>query len=127
MMIQTCRGKYTKHMDKYEMLNRLAELYPQVAEIIRQVKESRNVDKFDKGMIEDQLISMCCTLNEAKEYNIVLGRWRNGKDDPTYSLQRKRVAEEEKTIRNETVFTIVSYGRKKNWTAFVDLPINVTI
>ena len=35
--------------------------------------------------------------------------------------------QEEKTIRDETIFSIISYGRQKNWVAYVDLPIDVEI
>ena len=82
------------------------------------------IDKLDKRMIEQQLLSMAATLNEAKTYTLVLDRWRG---DNTYSAERERVSREEKTIRDETIFSIISYGRQKNWVAYVDLPIDVEI
>lgn len=124
MIIMTCRPTKKEHVDLYVTLENLAEVHPQVKEIIDQVKLAYTIDKLDKDMIEQQLISMACTLNEAKSYTIVLDRWRGNN---TYSAERERVAAEEKTIRNETIFTIVAYSRAKNWTAFVDLPIDISL
>lgn len=123
MIILTCRTSTKERMrDLYVTLENLTEVHPQVKKIIDQVKESNAISKMDKGMIVQQLIIMAGTLNEAKTYTLVLGRWRTNN---TYSEERERVSREEKTIQNETIFSIISYGRRKNWTAYVDLPIDV--
>lgn len=124
MIIMTCRPTKREHVDLYATMESLSLVHPQIKEIIDQVNTSAVIDKLDKKMIEQQLISMACTLNEAKSYTLVLDRWRGG--NPC-SAERERVSMEEKTIRYETIFSIISYGRKKNWTAFVDLPISVEL
>lgn len=124
MIIMTCRPTKREHVDLYATMESLSAVHPQIKEIIDQVNASFVIDKLDKKMIEQQLISMACTLNEAKGYTLVLNRWRGG--NPC-SAERERVSLEEKTIRYETIFSIISYGRKKNWTAFVDLPIDVDL
>ncbi len=124
MLIVTCRQGKRKHMDMYATLQNFSVVHPQIKAMIDQVKESFIIDPMDKKMIEQQLISMASTLNEAKSYTLVLNRWRG--ENPC-SAERERVSTEEKTIRNETIFTIVSYGRVKNWTAYVDLPIDIDL
>lgn len=124
MIILTCRPTQRKHVDLYSTFENLSVDHPQINEIINQVKLSPIVSKLDKKMIEQQLISMACTLNEAKTYNIVLNRWRGG--NPV-SVVREKAAREERIIRDETIFTITSYSRKKDWTAYVDLPININM
>ncbi len=124
MIIMTCRPTKREHVDLYATLESLSLVHPQIKEIIEQVKNSPMIDKLDKRMIEQQLISMACTLNEAKNYTLVLDRWRGG--NPC-SAERERVSQEQKTIRYETIFSIVSYSRTKNWVAFVDLPIDVDL
>lgn len=124
MIIMTCRPTKREHVDMYATLENLSTVHPQIKAIIDQVKINPTVDSLDKKMIEQQLISMACTLNEAKSYTLVLDRWRGG--NPC-SAQRERVSQEEKTIRYETIFSIISYGRAKNWTAFVDLPFDVDL
>lgn len=124
MIIMTCRPTKREHVDLYATLESLAEVHPQIKAIIDQVKASLVIGKLDKKMIEQQLISMAGTLNEAKNYTLVLGNWRGG--NPC-SAERERISLEEKTIQYETIFTIVSYGRKKDWTAYVDLPITVDL
>lgn len=124
MIIMTCRPTKREHVDLYATLESLAEVHPQIKAIIDQVKASLVIGKLDKKMIEQQLISMAGTLNEAKTYTLVLGNWRGG--NPC-SAERERISLEEKTIQYETIFTIVSYGRKKDWTAYVDLPITVDL
>lgn len=123
MQITTYYGRKKRdNLDLMEMYSRLEELHPAVYNIIRQVREAPKVSKADKKMIENQLISMCGTLNEVKTYDIICGRWR--KND-VYSEKRAKVAEENKTIRNETVFTIISHGKRNHWTVYIDLPIDV--
>lgn len=125
MIILTCRTSTKERMtDLYVTLENLTEVHPQIKAIIDQVKASRAIDKLDKSMIVQQLISMAATLNEAKTYTLALGRWRT---NDTYSAERERASREEKTIRDETIFTIVAYSRAKNWTAFVDLPIDIDL
>lgn len=124
MIILTCRPTKREHVDMYATLENLSVVHPQIKEIIDQVMMNDKIDKRDQKMIEQELISMACTLNEAKSYTLVLNRWRGGNP---YSLERERVAQEEKTIRNETIFTIVAFGRKKNWTVYVDLPMDITL
>lgn len=124
MIIMTCRPTKREHVDLYATMESLSLVHPQIKEIIDQVNASDVIEKLDKKMIEQQLISMACTLNEAKSYVLVLNRWRGG--NPC-SAERERISLEEKTIQYETIFTIVSYGRKKDWTAYVDLPITVDL
>ncbi len=103
----------------------LSEIHPKVASIIEQVRNSTEIGSADKSMIEEQLIAMCGTLNEAKKYSLVMGRWN---DNDVYSDKRASVASERRTIRNETVFTIVpSLSGQKHWVAYIDLPIDVAI
>lgn len=123
MIILTCRPTKKEHVDLYATLENLSEVHPQVKEIIDLINYAP-INKLDKRMIEQQLLSMAATLNEAKTYTLVLDRWRG---DNTYSAERERVSREEKTIRDETIFSIISYGRRKNWVAYVDLPIDVEI
>lgn len=122
MIILTCRPTKKEHVDLYVTLETLEEVHPQIKAIIDQVKSASNVSKLDKRMIEQQLLSLAGTLNEAKSYTLVVDRWRG---DNTYSAERERVSREEKTIRNETIFTIISYSRRKDWTAYIDLPLDV--
>ncbi len=122
MIILTCRPTQHKHVDLYSTLESLSVDHPQINEIINQVKLSPRVTNLDKKMIEQQLISMACTLNEAKTYTIVLNRWRGG--NPV-SAERERAVNEQRVIRDETIFSITSYSRKKDWTAYVDLPIDI--
>lgn len=124
MIIVTCRTQQKKHRDLYVTLETLAEVHPQVKAIIDQVKESSQISKLDKRMIEQQLLSMAGTLNEAKSYTLILNLWQTNN---TYSAERERASMEERTVQDETIFTIVSYGRKKDWTAYVDLPITVNL
>lgn len=111
MQIQTYYGRgKRKHLDVFEVLSRLDEVHPQVSAILDQVRNSYEIGKADKHMIEQQLLSMCGTLNEIQSYTIILGRW---KKDDVYSDRRAKEAADNKTIRNETVFTIISYGKRK--------------
>lgn len=125
MQIQTFYGRgKRKHIDVFNVISQLDELHPQVASIIAQVRSSHQISQADKSMIEQQLLSMCGTLNEVKTYTIIPGRW---KKNDVYSDLRAKEADENKTIRNETVFTIISYGKRKHWTVYIDLPIDVAI
>lgn len=116
-------NKKEQHVDMYTAMRMMEDVHPKIKAIIDQVNSSTRVDHKDKKMIENQLISMAATLNEAKNYELVIGHWRK---ESTYSVEREAVAAK-KTIRNETIFTIVSNGRRKMWTAYVDLPIDVKI
>lgn len=122
MFILTCRPTKREHVDLYSTYKRLSEDHPEIYEIINQIKLSIFVDKMDKKMIEQQLISMACTLDEAKKYTLVLNHWRG--ENPV-SAERERAIKDKRIIRDETIFTIVAYSRKKDWTAYVDLPIQI--
>lgn len=124
MKIMTCRPDKRKHLDLYATLKTLATVHPEIKSMIDQVKASSVIDELDKKMIEQQLLSMAGTLNESSSYTLVLNRWRGGNP---FSAEREQVSQEEKTIRDETIFTIVSYGRRNNWTVFVDLPIDIEL
>lgn len=125
MQIQTYYGRgKRKHLDVFGVLSHLDEIHPQVSAILDQVRNSDKISKDDKHMIEQQLLSMCGTLNEVQSYTIILGRW---KKNDVYSDKRAKEADNNKTIRNETVFTIISYGKRKHWTVYIDLPIDVAI
>ena len=124
MTIITCRPDKRKHVDLYGTLKTLSTNHPQIKAMIDQVKESHEIDQLDKKMIEQQLLSMAGTLNESSSYTLVLNRWRGGNP---LSSEREQVFHDQRTIRDETIFTIVAGGRKKNWTVFVDLPIDIDL
>lgn len=127
MTILTCRPTQQRHVDKYTTLIHMKEYHPQIYEIIQQVKNSPLIIKKDKVMIEQELICMATTLNEAKEYSLVIGLWSGKAGEVTYSKERKRAVECERIIMDETIFTITSYSRKKVWTAYIDLPIDIKL
>lgn len=124
MLILTCRPTKREYGDLYSTYKHLSKDHPEIYEIINQIKLSMLVDKMDKEMIEQQLISMACTLNEAKNYTLVLNRWNRGNP---MSVERKREIKDMRIIQDETIFTIASYSRKKDWIAYIDLPIDIKL
>lgn len=112
------------HIDYATAFKLLSQRHPKVCSVIEQVRKSSQIGAADKRMIQEQLVAMCITLNCAEKYALHMGEWENGN---AYSGKRAQLVQERRTIRNETVFTIVSGGKRKHWDVYVDLPIKVTV
>lgn len=113
--------------DIYETMRHLSEDHPQIQEIINQVNASGKICNDDKRLIEKELLAMATVLYDVTDYTLVIGKWAGMWGASTYSYDRMCVAKEEKTVVNETLYTIVSYGKSNDWAAYVDLPIEVSL
>lgn len=99
----------------------LSENFPDVVEIMKKVRENEDIDDLDKKMIEGQLINLCGELHNARTYKLKVGTWSN---ESVYSDERASAARGQ-TIRNETIFTIVSRKKHRDWLVYIDLPVEV--
>lgn len=114
--------------DTYETLRHIAEDHPQINRLINQVRNSSRLGNEDKSFFENELLTMAGILYEVDDYTLIVGKCCGtfcGAGG--YSYKRLEVSKREKTVVNETSFTIVSYGRENDWVAYVDLPIDVVL
>lgn len=98
----------------------LSQNFPDVVALMQKTRNDQRIKKADKQMIEQQLITLCGSLHNAAKYELKVGVWR---DNDVYSAERASVANG-RTIRNETIFTIVSM-KHRGWLVYIDLPIAV--
>lgn len=98
----------------------LSQNFPDVVALMKKARNDKRISKKDKQMIEQQLITLCGSLHDAAKYELKVGVWRDG---DVYSDERASVANG-RTIRNETIFTIVS-KKHRRWLVYIDLPVAV--
>lgn len=128
MIIKACRTTTKReNVNIYETMRHIKEDHPQISEIINQVRNSPTITNDDKRLFEKELLTMASVLYDVKNYTLIVGKWGGLWNASGYSMERLRAAKEEKTVVNETIYTIVSYGRRNNWAAYVDLPIDVVL
>ena len=111
-------GNMEKAMN-VSMMEKFGKKYPKVKSILEQVHASELIEQNEKEMIQDQLMCMISALQSTR-YKLILGRWRG---DNTYSGYREALSKQQKTLVDETIFTIMANGRTLN--VYVDLPIAV--
>lgn len=128
MIVKACRTTTKReNVDIYETIRHIEKDHPLISEIINQVRNAPTLTNDDKRLCEKELLTMASILYDVENYTLIVGKWSGFWNASGYSMERLRVAKEEKTVVNETLFTIVSYGHKDNWAAYVDLPINVVL
>lgn len=116
--VKTMAKMMNGKMSMAEAKKMIALRFPDVVALMNVVHNSGKVSKEDKGMIEQQLITLCANLHGAEEYKLIRGQWRG---DDVYSEERAKVSAGP-VIQHETIFTIVSAGKPRNWNVYVDLP-----
>lgn len=99
----------------------LSKNYPDIVQIMKRVRLDKSIKDCDKKMIEQQLINLCGALYYTEKYELRLGTWTKGS---VYSEKRQQVSDGP-TIYNETIFTVVSSGKRSKWVVYIDLPIVV--
>ncbi len=129
MIIKACSTATKREcVDIYDVLNHIEEDHVQINELINQVKKSPRLSDEDKRFYQKELLTMAKVLYEVEDYSLVVDRtYGNFFGEGGYSYERLRVSKSEKTVVNETSFTIVSYGQENDWVAYVDLPIDVVL
>lgn len=115
------KKKLMESLNQAQIDAMLSRNYPDIVQLMKRVRMDNTIKDSDKRMIEQQFISLCGALYSADEYELKLGTWRKGN---VYSANRQLVSEGA-TIHNETIFTIVSSGKRSRWVVYIDLPIEV--